>query len=251
MNTRFSPTLRYLVRSYFRSAAVLLLVLALLPATLVALAYVLAGKADINGTFNGYSFANGIFGLVLGMAALRENQRVLNQNGVSRRTVFLADAAALAAVSVLVAVGATAILAAYQAVLGPDSPVEITDLYQFLYESEGLNPGVLIRVAGLSALTTWSLAGLGQLCSALYWRLSRPATVAVSVGAPLALIFAVNWLGGTATPVKEAILTGIYRFALFLYRSPWNLAAVFLTMGAAFFAVTWPLLRRANIRAAK
>ena len=251
MNTRFSPTLRYLVRSYFRSAAVLLLVLALLPATLVALAYVLAGKADINGTFNGYSFANGIFGLVLGMAALRENQRVLNQNGVSRRTVFLADAAALAAVSVLVAVGATAILAAYQAVLGPDSPVEITDLYQFLYESEGLNPGVLIRVAGLSALTTWSPAGLGQLCSALYWRLSRPATVAVSVGAPLALIFAVNWLGGTATPVKEAILTGIYRFALFLYRSPWNLAAVFLTMGAAFFAVTWPLLRRANIRAAK
>ena len=26
MNTRFSPTLRYLVRSYFRSAAVLLLI---------------------------------------------------------------------------------------------------------------------------------------------------------------------------------------------------------------------------------
>ena len=251
MNTRLSPALRYLVRSYFRSAAVLLLVLALLPAALVALAYTLSGERDLNSTFNGYSFANGIFGLVLGMAALRENQRVLNQNGVSRKTVFLADAAALAAVSALVAVGATVILAAYQAVLGPHSPVEITDLYQSLYGPEGLTPGLLARVAVLSALTTWSLAGLGQLCSALYWRLNKPATVAVSVGAPLALILAVNWLGGAATPLKEAILTGIYHFALFLSRSPWNLAAVLLVMGAVCFAVTWPLLRRANIRAAK
>ena len=71
------------------------------------------------------------------------------------------------------------------------------------------------------------------------------------MGAPLALILAVNWLGGAATPLKEAILTGIYHFALFLSRSPWNLAAVLLVMGAVCFAVTWPLLRRANIRAAK
>ena len=251
MNTRFSLALRYMVRSYFRSVAVLWLVLALLPAALMAFSYVMAGKAALNSTFNGFSMASGIFGLVLGMAALRENQRVLSQNGVSRKTAFLADAAALAIISALVSVGITAILAAYQAALGPGSPVEITDLYQFLYESEALEPGTLARVAGLSTLTTWSLAGLGQLCSALYWRLNKPATVAVSVGVPVALILAVNWLGGTATPLKEAILKGIYLFFLFLSVSPWNLAAVLLVMGAVCFALTWPPLRRANIRAAK
>ena len=40
-------------------------------------------------------------------------------------------------------------------------------------------------------------------------------------------------------------------FGRFLAASPWNAAAVLLAMGAAFFAITWLLLRRAMIRPAK
>ena len=84
----------------------------------------------MEGSFNGYSIAVGMFGLVLGMVGLRENQRVLNQNGVSRRSAFLADVAALAVAAVLVAAGVTVIMGAYQTVLGGQGRLLITDLYQ-------------------------------------------------------------------------------------------------------------------------
>ena len=96
MNTRFGRAFRYEMKNYFRAVAVLWLVMALLPAAMLALAYFLAGETAAESSFNGYSMAVGMFGLVLGMVGLRENQRVLNQNGVSRRSAFLADVAALA-----------------------------------------------------------------------------------------------------------------------------------------------------------
>ena len=95
MNTRFGRAFRYEVQNYFRAVAVLWLVMALLPAAMLAIAYFLAGETAVESSFNGYSSAVGMFGLILGMVGLRENQRVLNQNGVSRRSAFLADVAAL------------------------------------------------------------------------------------------------------------------------------------------------------------
>ena len=85
MNTRFGRAFRYEVRNYFRAVAILWLVMALIPAAMLAITYFLAGETAMEGSFNGYSIAVGMFGLVLGMVGLRENQRVLNQNGVSRR----------------------------------------------------------------------------------------------------------------------------------------------------------------------
>ena len=101
MNTRFGRAFRYEVRNYFRAVAILWLVMALIPAAMLAITYFLAGETAMEGSFNGYSIAVGMFGLVLGMVGLRENQRVLNQNGVSRRSAFLADVAALAVAAVL------------------------------------------------------------------------------------------------------------------------------------------------------
>ena len=103
MNTRFGRAFRYEVRNYFRAVAILWLVMALIPAAMLAITYFLAGETAMEGSFNGYSIAVGMFGLVLGMVGLRENQRVLNQNGVSRRSAFLADVAALAVAAVLAA----------------------------------------------------------------------------------------------------------------------------------------------------
>ena len=170
MNTRFGRAFRYEIKNYFRAVAVLWLVMALLPAAMLALAYVLAGETAMESSFNGYSMAVGMFGLILGMVGLRENQRVLNQNGVSRRSAFLADVAALAVAALLVAVGVSVIMGAYQAALGSAGRLLITDLYQLIYEpsSNGVNPGALVRGAVFSAVAGWMLAALGQFCSALY-----------------------------------------------------------------------------------
>ena len=255
MNTRFGRAFRYEIKNYFRSVAVLWLVMALLPAAMLALAYVLAGETAMESSFNGYSIAVGMFGLILGMVGLRENQRVLNQNGVSRRSAFLADVAALAVAAVLVAVGVSVIMGAYQAVLGGQGRLLITDLYQVLYEgpSAGTGMGGLARGAIFSAVVGWMLAALGQFCSALYWRLNKFWTILISVAVPLALIFGsaplLTWLDTTSA--GQAAVEALASFGRFLAASPWNAAAVLLAMGAAFFAVTWLLLRRAMIRPAK
>ena len=151
MNTRFGRAFRYEVRNYFRAVAILWLVMALIPAAMLAITYFLAGETAMEGSFNGYSIAVGMFGLVLGMVGLRENQRVLNQNGVSRRSAFLADVAALAVAAVLVAAGVTVIMGAYQTVLGGQGRLLITDLYQVIYEgpSAGAGIGGLVRGADL------------------------------------------------------------------------------------------------------
>lgn len=254
MNTPFGRAFRYEVRNYFRAAAILWLAMALIPAAMMAIAYFLAGETAAESSFNGYSVAVGMFGLVLGMVSLRENQRVLNQNGVSRRSAFLADVAALAVAALLVAVGVSVIMGIYRAVLG-GGQVLFTDLYQLIYEpsSAGAGLGALVRSALFSTVVGWMLAALGQLCSALYWRLSKFWTILVSVAVPLALIFGsvplLTWLDTTSA--GQAAVEALAAFGRFLAASPWNAAAVLLAMGIVFFALSWLLLRRAMIRPAK
>ena len=225
MNTRFGRAFRYEVRNYFRAVAILWLVMALIPAAMLAITYFLAGETALEGSFNGYSIAVGVFGLVLGMVGLRENQRVLNQMG------------------------------AYQTVLGGQGRLLITDLYQVIYEgpSAGAGIGGLVRGAIFSAAVGWMLAALGQFCSALYWRLNKFWTILISVTVPLVLIFGsvplISWLGTTSA--GRAAVEALAAFGQFLAASPWNAAAVLLAMGAAFFALSWLLLRRAMIRPAK
>ena len=191
----------------------------------------------------------------LASMCLAKCARVLNQNGVSRRSAFLADVAALAVAAVLVAAGVTVIMGAYQTVLGGQGRLLITDLYQVIYEgpSAGAGIGGLVRGAIFSAAVGWMLAALGQFCSALYWRLNKFWTILISVTVPLVLIFGsvplISWLGTTSA--GRAAVEALAAFGQFLAASPWNAAAVLLAMGAAFFALSWLLLRRAMIRPAK
>ena len=237
MNTRFGRAFRYEVRNYFRAVAILWLVMALIPAAMLAITYFLAGETAMEGSFNGYSIAVGMFGLV------------------SRRSAFLAEVAALAVAAVLVAAGVTVIMGAYQTVLGGQGRLLITDLYQVIYEgpSAGAGIGGLVRGAIFSAAVGWMLAALGQFCSALYWRLNKFWTILISVTVPLVLIFGsvplISWLGTTSA--GRAAVEALAAFGQFLAASPWNAAAVLLAMGAAFFALSWLLLRRAMIRPAK
>ena len=59
MNTRFGRAFRYEVRNYFRAVAILWLVMALIPAAMLAITYFLAGETAMEGSFNGYSIAVG------------------------------------------------------------------------------------------------------------------------------------------------------------------------------------------------
>ena len=58
MNTRFGRAFRYEVRNYFRAVAILWLVMALIPAAMLAITYFLAGETAMEGSFNAVSYTH-------------------------------------------------------------------------------------------------------------------------------------------------------------------------------------------------
>ena len=250
MSMALNRAVRYGIRNYLRAAGILLLVMLLIPLALWVMLATLGGQGS---NFNGYSLSVGVFGLVLGMVGIRENLRMLNQNGVSRRTAFLAEIISQAVVAVLVSLGAAVILAAYRSLPGFMDRVEVSDVYQMLYGSAAMGLAGYLRLAVFSAAMAFSLAGVGQFWSVLYWRLSKFWTVTVSIAIPLVLIFAPAALLTAAgdSAVGEAIVWAAAALGRFFVSSVWNGVLVFLLMGAVSFLLSWLLVRRAVIRGVK
>ena len=241
MSVALNRAVRYGIHNYLRAAGILLLVMLLIPLALWVMLAMLGGSGS---NFNGYSLSVGVFGFVLGMVGIRENLRMLNQNGVSRRTAFLAE---------IVSQAVVAVLAVYRALPGLMARVEVSDVYQLLYEGADMGPAGYLRTAVFSAAMAFSLAGVGQFWSVLYWRLSKFWTVIVSIAIPLVLIFgpaAVLTAVGD-TPAGEAIVRVLAALGRFFIGSVWNAALVFLAVAAVSFALSWLLVRRAVIRGAK
>lgn len=250
MSVALNRAVRYGIKNYLRAAGVLLLVMLLIPLALWVMLAALGGQGS---RFNGYSLSVGVFGLVLGMVGIRENLRMLNQNGISRRTAFLAEIVSQAAVAVLVSLGAAAVLAACRALPGLTVRVEVSDVYQMVYESGTMGPVGYLRLVVFSAAMAFALAGVGQFWSVLYWRLSKFWTVTVSIAIPLVLIFgpaALLTAAGDST-VGEAIFRALASFGRFFIGSVWNGILVFLAVAAVSFGLSWLLVRRAVIRGAK
>lgn len=249
MSVALNRAVRYGIKNYLRGVGVLLLVMLLIPLVLWCMVASLGGTSN----FNGYSLSVGVFGLVLGMVGIRENLRMLNQNGVSRRTAFLAEIIAQAAAAVLVAAGATVLLAAYQALPGMAGRVYVSDVYQMVYEGTAIGVAGYLRTAIFAAAMAFSLAALGQFCSVLYWRLSKFWIVTVSIAIPLVLIFgpAALFTAMGDSPAGEAIVRALIGFCRFFAGSVWNAVLVFLILAAAFFGLSWLLVRRAVIRGIK
>ena len=250
MSVALNRAVRYEIRNYLRAVGILLLVMLLIPLALWVMLATLGGQGS---NFNGYSLSVGVFGLVLGMVGIRENLRMLNQNGVSRRTAFLAEIIAQAAVAVLVSLGAAVILALYRAIPGLMARVEVSDVYQMLYGSGSMGLAGYLRLAAFSAAMALSLAGVGQFWSVLYWRLSKFWTVMVSISIPIVLIFGPAALLTAAgdSPVGDAIVRAAAAFGRFFAGSVWNGVLVFLLIGAVSFGLSWLLVRRAVIRGVK
>ena len=251
MSMALNRAVRYEIGNYLRAVGVLLLVMLLIPLAL----WVMMTATGSNGSsnFNGYSLSVGIFGLVLGMVGIRENLRMLNQNGISRRTAFLAELISQAAVSVLVALGTTVLLAVYQAIPGMMGRVYVSDVYQLVYEGAAVGVAGYLRTVVFAAAMCFAMAGLGQFCSVVYWRLSKFWIVTVSIAIPLVLIFgpAALFTAVGDSAAGEALVEALAAFGRFFVGSVWNAVLVFLVLAAVLFCLSWLLVRRAVIRGAK
>lgn len=255
MNMRLKPALRWDLRNYGKGAGVFLLVMVLLTVIFTALAVALGDEGY--ASFTGSAIAGTVFLLVMGIVGARENLRMLLQNGISRRTAFLAELAALALISLAVSGGLTLLTALTNRLPLGAFQLFAADLCQLLYWT-GENMEGLTSLSLGQQLISWlfgaclmlGLGLLGQFFSLLFWRLNKVWTVAAAVSIPV-LLNLIPWGIYRLSLVWTAADRMISAFFEFLCASPWNVMLVSLLASAALTGINWLLLRRTNIQAAK
>lgn len=248
MNLR--PVFRYRFRETLKSTGVVLAIMVVIMAGLTGLISYSGSDGQVSGSISLLSFALTISLFIMGISMIREDLRLMLQNGIGRRTIFAAELLAALSVSLLLAVAGELLLTFWQAITASQPGLVVTDLYQLLYTSGTAdNPSFRQHAESIALffiLFTWAhLAGI--FISLLFYSLNKMWTLIVAIGTPLLLFLALR----TAHPVKpflEAVFGAVSEFAL---NSPWALFLCFFSITLLIVILTWPLIRQAPIKPAK
>lgn len=240
----FKQTMKYQMRDFIRTTLIYYLVIALIfVASLIVTALVLDG--GIHGAFSlGGSAA--IFLFVLGLNAFKSNFYMYIQNGISRRTqlvTFFVSAVCLCLVM-------TIIDSLYPILFGKILQYEST--YQNIYSAFGIKSGFISYVW----MFTSYLAAMcfGYFLTTLYYRMSKPVKVLVSVGVPV-LLFVVLPVIEVFVPSFN-LFTSLMKFAAWAmgldlngFRVfPWRAVGSFAVISVLMMGLSYLLTRRATLK---
>lgn len=209
--------------------------------------------SNVSGSFAAFVFAATIALFVMGITTIREDMRLMLQNGIGRRTIFVTELLVVLSVSLLLAVAGELLIAIGQAVTASRSDFFITDLYQILY-TDGINFNLALGEHFESialAFGIYMCANLaGMFISLLFYRLNKMWTLIVAIGVPLLLIIGLPMLltRGSAGRFLESVFGMMLEFAL---SSPWALLLCFLLAAVLIGIVNWLMMRRAPVKPVK
>jgi hypothetical protein len=152
--------------------------------TLMGISISLADKYQTSMTVGGLEMASVIFIFIVGLNSFKSTFHMLSANSVSRKTMFLSFLAVIAAVAAGMAV--------------------IDSLYALMMRATGYYQPAFEQMYGLASLSMtartttgfiWMIccylaAGMtGYLISALFYRMSKPVKLLVTIGVPVLLLF--------------------------------------------------------------
>ena len=206
--------------------------------------FILVATKGGNGSFNGAEIASAIFLFVMGLNSFKEYFGMLLQNGVSRKTMFVARLLAFGATSLLMAV----LNLLFLAVLPLLPSINGFSLFNLVYNVSGPSAVVLGLLFNFALYLLFLLVGF--CLTTLFYRLNKVGKVAVGAGVPVLL-----------TIVLPAIDTLLFKNAIghFVGRSlvaalglktnqPLVAVLSFLVLSAIFGLFSWLLVRRAIVR---
>jgi hypothetical protein len=198
-------------------------------------------------TFSVFDLAAPFTLFVMGISTIREDIRLMVQNGIGRRTVFVTELLVALSVSLLLAVAGELLISIGQALAATWPEFSITDLYQILY-ANGVNLSFGIdfeRIAlAFSICTFANLAGM--FISLLYYRLNKAWTLAVSIGVPLLLIFGLPMML-TRSGIGHLLEHLLHMVLDFILSGPWALSLCFLLATVLTCILNWLMMRRAPV----
>lgn len=205
---------------------------------------------------SGINGASAIFIFIVGLNTCRENLRFSLQNGVSRKSLFLARLCTAGVVSLFMALMDQILhtLISLFLVAQSNSHQVSVSLFQQLYPHANGNP---VQEFFLSVIFGFFLLllmfNLGYAINMLFYRMNKLGKVLVSAGVPAALIFGIPaikaldtlYFGERLRAFSSAYIEPVLDFAF--NAVPNCLVSLFL-LAALCALLDWLLLRRAIVR---
>ncbi len=227
-----------------KSALVYFVILLVVLAGVISIARVTAAEgSDSYVTFSGYTIGAWVMMLVIGIVSIREDLRFLIQNGVGRRTAFLAQWISALELAALLAIGGQIFQFLATAVTKGMANVKIGELYSIMYAKDAPTLTLWQHLETfflyLGFLVMAYMAGM--FFSLMFYKLNKMLQVTVAVALPLLFFGGMPFLWMHFS----APITAVYRFAA---SSSWNLLLVFLIVTAGLGTINGLMTRRIPIR---
>jgi hypothetical protein len=181
-------------------------------------------QGSMVGTFSAFESAAAITIFIIGIATVRDDMRLLIQNGIGRHTSFITEISVAAALSLILAVTGELFVTITQMVLSGHDQIQALSLYQMAFNHGALEGGFghhLISIGMDFAIFLFAYL-MGMLISLVFYRLPKPWKIVVAIGVPGFFFFVLPLLSLTTLGAKLTAWLSV----------PFSRIAVFATSGA-------------------
>jgi len=223
----------------------------------IVVLYTTAVTTSTGVSFNGLEIATLIYLFVSGLCAFKDNFLMLEQNSVSRKTMFNTRILIAFTICLIMAVIDKLLLTAFIAIaVASGSSIQVISLFGMLYTNAGVISTIWMHIAGLifSFCFYLSVLAVGYFITVLFYRLNKLGRVAVGVGVPAFLCIGLPILNATVADGKigDAYIK-LMVFAMGISGSgsanqPSNAIISGLVVFAIFSLFGWLLIRKAAVR---
>ena len=247
MTMHLKPILRYQLRDYLTSGAVLFLVNVLLfAAAFVGL--ISFGTSNSEVSITSYGFTCAIFLFVFGIVVPRQSMRIGVQLGVCLRTTFLGSLLSTAIAALALAAAGELLLTLLQVMTASLPNLYVGDLYAMLYQDMAtLTLGEHLTSLLFSSCLMLFCWTAGCFFTFLFWRLNKIGCVIAGISIPVVLNVVPALLYYYSRPLAP-LVSFLNLLATRAAASPWFAMALFLVIGGIIALICWLLVRNANIR---
>jgi len=248
------PAYRYRFGGAMKGAAVFFGIMILMTA-LVFCSLLYATWKGAEGTINfaAFGFAAMITMFVTGICTIREDLRLMLQNGVGRRTVFTAELLVILSVSLLLGLAGELLVAVSQIATSHWQNFYIWDIFQLLFFNEmGKDLTFAAHIQSmLCSFGLYTCANLtGIFVSLLFYRLNKVWTIIVAVGTPIFFFIGLPLLMAWHV-IPRCFVDAVGSLVSFSLHSSWNMLLVFVVTAALTAIMNWLLLHRAPVKPIK
>ena len=206
-----------------------------------------------NVTLSGMDFATVVFLFVIGLVSFKEPFKMLIQNGVSRKSMFISKILTALTITLIMSVADKIIMIVCRTFASHMDGTIYNSMFEQVYNAflHG-KPGILIHadIFIYNFVLYLMMFALGTLITLVFYRMNKAGKIALGVGIPVFFSFIFPIIDTLLLHNKLShAISHFINFALGIYNcNPYAAMITFTISSILFFALSWLLIRRAVIK---